>query len=655
MRLLRRLILSFTVLAFLPLLLMAGMSLAAQRQQLMHAGREHVRCLATGFAQQVDFLLERTIEQVQQLACSHRLAEDLSAVNRRYEGVAEQTIREALLARDREWLAAADPSQTELAGQCLNNQAAAALKAFQGVARDRYAEIMLTDRFGALYAATNVTTDYYQADEEWWQRAHYDGRGDTFVSQIRFDQSAGVYALDVATPVRDQAGNVAGILKVSHAVSTLFHLVRDLKAGQTGGADLVDAQGKAVFAHLDRGEGLRFDSATMETINALAEGVLVGRPVGGQDEQVIGFGVLANTRKGGRAPVAGGPWFALVSQSGAEVYAPTRRALLWSLLVLALPLAGLVLVAAYLNRRLVEPIRALHWASEQVAAGHLDVRVEIGRADEIEQVGYQFNRMTAALQRHEEGQRLEIRRRTEELRQTDMQSRWVRDVMSAEMNSITQGMQKALGEMRRAFEAGINAQANAARATGAWLTVRALVDDLHDLCKMEGGRMALEPEQLSLGDALESARRMVTPLLGQYEVTLDFPPEACGLSLVADRAKLKEILYALLSNAVKYSPKGSAVSVLVSRQEGATVIGVRDQGAGIPTERQARVFDPLTGRAAGPRPPSERIGLSLPVTKQLVELHGGRLWFESRPAAGTTFYFSLPDRQVLAAPTPAEA
>jgi len=364
MRLLGKLILTFTVLAFLPLLLMAGMLLATQRAQLMDAGREHVRCLAGGLGQRVDFLLERTIEQVEQLAASHYLAQGLAAAGRAYDRLQEEAIREMLLARDGVWTAGAGHAQAELVRQCLDSAAATALKSFQRVAPDRYAEIILTDRAGALYAATNVTTDYYQADEEWWQRAYAGGRGATFIGRIGFDQSAAAFTLDVALPVRDESGNVVGVLKVCHAVNALFDLIRDLRVGETGGADLVDAQGRAVFTGGDRSQPVRFDQPTIQEMRSLAQGVFVRQLTGREDQHVVGFARLASTQEGGRAPVPGGPWFALISQSAAEVYAPSRRALFWSLLILALPVAGLILLAVYLDKRLVEPIRALHWASE---------------------------------------------------------------------------------------------------------------------------------------------------------------------------------------------------------------------------------------------------------------------------------------------------
>jgi signal transduction histidine kinase len=648
MRLFHKLVLTFTVLAFLPLLLVAWILLSNERARLMDDGRKHVHVLATSAAERMDALLERTVEQVEQFALCGRLSAGVQVADRDYAGLSEQEVTDMLQRRDRVWVDPSDAGRDALVRKCLDNPAAAELRLFQSTVPKRYAEIILTDRTGALHAATNLTTDYYQADEEWWQRAYADGAGQTFVGQLGFDESSGTYTLDVATPVRGPGGKVLGILKVSHDVNVLFTIIRNLRSGQTGFGHLVNADGEGVFQYGMGPENVQFDPWVMQRVRERPDGVFMGPAAGPSAGQVVGYAVLRSTEGNGKVRVSGSPWFVVTTQSAQEVYAPSRRALAWTALVLVLPLAGLGLLAVYLKKRLVEPIRALHRASEEMAAGHLDVRVHIGRKDEIEAVGYQFNRMAAALQRHEEDQRLEIRRRTDELRQSDAETRRVRSAMSAEMDSISRGMQGALERMRAAWERGADRPEDRAQLTGSWATVRALAEDLSDLCKVESGRMQLEPERVSLAEVFESARRVVGPLAEQWEVRLDLPALAPDAFLTADRAKLKQILYALVSNAVKYGGKGSTVCLSAIREDGATVIGVSDQGQGIPPERQQDLFHPLTGHAPGLRTSEERIGLSLPVTKQLVELHGGRIWVKSTPGAGSTFFVSLPDRRPTA-------
>ena len=124
---------------------------------------------------------------------------------------------------------------------------------------------------------------------------------------------------------------------------------------------------------------------------------------------------------------------------------------------------------------------------------------------------------------------------------------------------------------------------------------------------------------------------------------MEFPG---GFPMVeADPRRLEQILHNLLENAVKYSPKGGRIVVQGTVRGQNAVISVSDQGIGIPTEQLDKVFErfyriesPLTRRAGGS-------GLGLPITKALVEAHGGRIWVESQPGKGSSFIFTLPLRQ----------
>jgi signal transduction histidine kinase len=112
--------------------------------------------------------------------------------------------------------------------------------------------------------------------------------------------------------------------------------------------------------------------------------------------------------------------------------------------------------------------------------------------------------------------------------------------------------------------------------------------------------------------------------------------------LYADPLRLERILYNLLENAVKYSPQGGEIRVSVRQQKEYLVIGVSDQGIGISPADQAKLFAPFQ-RLEEPRPGGARgVGLGLLVCQRLVEAHGGRIWVESEPDHGSTFFFTMP-------------
>jgi signal transduction histidine kinase len=115
----------------------------------------------------------------------------------------------------------------------------------------------------------------------------------------------------------------------------------------------------------------------------------------------------------------------------------------------------------------------------------------------------------------------------------------------------------------------------------------------------------------------------------------------------ADERKLKQVVFNLLSDAVKFTPNGGQVDVSARLLDGAVQIEVRDTGVGIASEDREHVFEEFRQTGAG-RAQSDGTGLGLPLTKRFVELHGGRLSVESQPGVGSTFSFTLP--QPVAAP-----
>lgn len=120
--------------------------------------------------------------------------------------------------------------------------------------------------------------------------------------------------------------------------------------------------------------------------------------------------------------------------------------------------------------------------------------------------------------------------------------------------------------------------------------------------------------------------------------------------VVADRDRISRVLASLLDNAVRFSPTGGAVDVAVAARDGEATVSVRDHGVGIPADRQAQVFERYYRAHAGTPHDYGGLGLGLETSREIVRRHGGRIWFESEPGAGSTFHFTLPLAPEEAAP-----
>jgi len=166
-----------------------------------------------------------------------------------------------------------------------------------------------------------------------------------------------------------------------------------------------------------------------------------------------------------------------------------------------------------------------------------------------------------------------------------------------------------------------------------------LVGDVHDLARIDARQLVLADDVVTLADSIAAAIAMTSARAAEVGIALH-SVIAAGLPQVrADAKRLQQILLNLLANAVKFTPRGSAVTVSAERRGAAIAVIVADTGIGIATEHNLG-----DGRFARP---SDGGGLGLPLVKRLVELHGGTLAVDSAPGRGTTVTVLLPpDRAV---------
>jgi len=118
--------------------------------------------------------------------------------------------------------------------------------------------------------------------------------------------------------------------------------------------------------------------------------------------------------------------------------------------------------------------------------------------------------------------------------------------------------------------------------------------------------------------------------------------ETCELKVPASREKLWRAISNLIANAIKFSPAGEVIAVKMTPETNHVLITVQDHGIGIPPEMQDKIFDVFTAAKRPGTAGEQAFGLGLAITKQIIDAHGGKIWFESNPGEGTTFFVELP-------------
>jgi len=178
-----------------------------------------------------------------------------------------------------------------------------------------------------------------------------------------------------------------------------------------------------------------------------------------------------------------------------------------------------------------------------------------------------------------------------------------------------------------------------------------LVNDVLDLSQVEAGSMALQREDVDLGALIDEAVSAVRPLLDKKGLTCQVQT-AANMGVYCDATRIRQVVLNLLSNAARFTAVGG-IYVTATRDRGHIQVSIRDTGPGISGDDADRIFEPFYQAALNGRRPQDGTGLGLAISRQFVEQHGGRLWLESEPGEGSTFFFRLPLQDTPAVSAPA--
>jgi two-component system cell cycle sensor histidine kinase PleC len=168
-----------------------------------------------------------------------------------------------------------------------------------------------------------------------------------------------------------------------------------------------------------------------------------------------------------------------------------------------------------------------------------------------------------------------------------------------------------------------------------------VINDILDMSKIEAGGIRLSPETVELDSLMADCIRVVSTRAGEKRLAVNAEVEP-GIHLKADRRALKQIALNLLSNAVKFTPDGGTVTVQGHSRAGAVIIGIKDNGIGIPRQALQKLGRPFEQVESQLTKRHQGSGLGLAIAKSLVELHGGAMRIGSRLGRGTLVVVRLP-------------
>ena len=172
-----------------------------------------------------------------------------------------------------------------------------------------------------------------------------------------------------------------------------------------------------------------------------------------------------------------------------------------------------------------------------------------------------------------------------------------------------------------------------------------LINDVLDMAKIEAGRMNLNPESFKAFEVMEEVTNITSTLASEKSLSL-FINEAADrdITIYADRTRLRQVMINLVNNSIKFTEKGEVALNVSPMDGGRLLISVQDTGLGIPPEKLEAIFQEFTQVDSSTTRKTGGTGLGLPISRRLVEMHGGRLWADSAgiPGEGSIFFVELP-------------
>lgn len=293
-------------------------------------------------------------------------------------------------------------------------------------------------------------------------------------------------------------------------------------------------------------------------------------------------------------------------------------------LVVAVAAAAIaaVVVSVALTVRLSRPIGRLAAASRRIAAGRYAERVPVPSGDEIGELAGSFNEMAEALESTE-------RRRLQLVGDVAHELRTPLATLDGYLEGLEDGVIQPSDPTWKLLR-------------GETARLSHLVSDLQELWRAEAHQLPLSRTRVDVVALLAAARERFAALArengGELRLTV-----SAGLAVQADAERLAQVVDNLVSNAIRYSPKGAPVSIEARADGDEVIIGVVDQGPGLTEEQRELVFerfyrvDPSRARALGGS------GIGLAIARALASAMGGRIWAESQgPGRGSTFRAALP-------------
>jgi PAS domain S-box-containing protein len=377
-----------------------GLGYYAATNLMRKSAEEAFKESSTQLAETMSKIVSEEIEDIKIYSDRSLWEDDLVEANEKYKTINPEDIKRAFLEKDKIWKE--NSSESPLVKKTQESRSGEKLKS---IARNDNAveEIFITDKKGGLVAASNKTSDFYQADERWWQEAYSEGEGKIFVEDLEYDESAGTLGMSISVPIYGEEKEVIGVCKAIVNVDRFLTMLKKFKRGETGSATLIGKDGYIVYHHDMEPYTIKIhDEKFLKLSDGIKKSDDIKEELFGAKKNIIIVGAEV------RNPFLlkeGISWKIFVGQSEKDVFAAVNRLIIQGILLTPILIIVMVILALVFSKKLVAPIQKLRDATERIGKGDFSKIIEIKTGDEIEQFSDAFNKMVSEIKHNQKESR----------------------------------------------------------------------------------------------------------------------------------------------------------------------------------------------------------------------------------------------------------
>lgn len=591
------------------------------------------------------FIFFRILES-KEMSQHYLIEKVLNESNNRFSEI--ESVEDMIDNHDAEWRNVQDEN-SELIFKVLNNDASTFLNQKYNFHLSQweyplFAEIFLTNSYGANVASTGITSDYRQNDEGWWQKAKENG---FHIDDVNYDESAKIYSIDISWAIYDSDGKFAGVLKSVVNIEEIISVINDAKESmgfESSELKLLSNDGKVIYSTENSFQILQekgYDE-DLDFIKDNSEGFFE------RDEQIITF----STSKGYKN-FQGFGWILEISYEVNEILEPVHNLGIIDLISILIASSLAAILSYFLAKNISAPISKLSKVTKEISEGKFPKKIEIKGNLEVEKLSDDVAKMSETIETSHKNLNSLVNEKTKkltkslkELRLVDTQKDEFAAMVSHELKTplvpirlyvemlLKESIMGPLNDKQKKALESVIKNVN---------SLQKLVDDVLDATKIDLGKLRTLKKDIDVAKLIENVFETLNPYTKEKQITLATKVNASG-NLLCDPKRIEQVLSNLVKNSIDFVPeKNGKITISVEKGPDSTFLfRVEDNGKGIPEEAQKKLFkkfyqiDTTVTRSHGGS------GLGLSICEGIIKAHGGKIWYDSSYKEGAAFNFVLP-------------